>query len=90
MVRWTPNWTGFLAEAGNEPGTHKGDVTIVLDGMVENMTHVTCPSGALTVAAEAGTIHGLMVELASGRRLFLARPTVRAIIDAAPGAERTA
>ena len=75
------NWPAFLAEQGNQPGAHEGDVTIVLSAPVDGKSDITCPSDAVTVAAEQGTIHGLMVQL-EGRRLFLPAASVVAITDA--------
>jgi hypothetical protein len=75
------SWPAFLAEQGNQPGAHEGDVTIVLSAPVDGRNDITCPSDAVTVAAEQGTIHGLMVQL-EGRRLFLPVSSVVAITDA--------
>jgi hypothetical protein len=75
------NWPAFLAEQGNQPGAHEGDVTIVLSDPLDGKADITCPSDAVTVAAEQGTIHGVMVQL-EGRRLFLPVASVVAIADA--------
>jgi hypothetical protein len=56
-------------------------VTIALSAPVDGKSDITCPSDAVTVAVEQGTIHGLLVHL-EGRRLFLPVSSVVAITDA--------
>jgi hypothetical protein len=76
------NWPAFLAEQGNQPGAHAGDVTVLLSAPLDGANDITVPSDAVTVAAEQGTIHGLLVQLEGGRRLFVPISSVTAIIDA--------
>jgi hypothetical protein len=77
----TSNWPAFLADLGNQPGAQQGDVTIALAAPLDGKSDITCPSDAVTVAAEQGTIHGVLVQL-EGRRLFVPMSSVVAIADA--------
>lgn len=70
----------FLAEMGNEPGEQQGNVTVHLINPVEGKSEITGPSGALTVAAEAGSVVGIMVQ-AEGRRLFIPGTNIAGIVD---------
>lgn len=70
----------FLAEMGNEPGEQQGNVTVHLVNPVEGKSEITGPSGALTVAAEAGSVIGIMVQ-ADGRRLFIPGTNIAGIVD---------
>jgi hypothetical protein len=74
-------WAAHLAEMGNRPGKNRGDVTLVLIQPVENRAEWVVPSAAVTVAAEAGCLVGVQVELPDGRRAFFPGANVLAIID---------
>lgn len=81
-MKLTGFWHQFLAEMGNEPGQQAGDVTVHLVSPVEGMSTVTGPSGALEVAAEAGSFIGLLF-MVNGRRLFIPAANVAGIVDTA-------
>ena len=82
MVNMSSRWDQFLSMAGNAPGMDEGDVTVHLTAPVDGMSSFTCPSKALTVAAEAGALIGLSVVLEDGRHLFVPGGSVAGIIDA--------
>ena len=79
-------WHQFLGEQGNEPGTHKGKVTITLLTPVGGIGELTVPSAEVAIAAEAGSLIGLLVTLPTEngpRRLFVNGSNVAGIIDTA-------
>ncbi len=73
-------WHDFLAEMGNEPGAQQGNVTIHFVNPVDGAAGMTGPSGAVEVAAEAGSVIGVMV-LAAGRRMFVPVSKIAGIVD---------
>lgn len=79
-MKLTGFWHDFLAEMGNEPGAQQGDVTIHFVQPVDGAGSVTGPSGAVQVAAEAGSFIGVMVSV-DGRRLFVPSTNVAGIVD---------
>lgn len=80
MAHLNPSWAGILADLGNQPGLHSGDVVIELQGSEP----VVCDSDDITVAAEGGTIHGLLLAR-DGRRVFLPWHVVTSLYDAPEG-----
>jgi hypothetical protein len=75
-------WNRHLAEMGNRPGDHDGDVTVYLIQPVEGCGSWTVPSGNVAAAAEAGSLVGIALELPDGRRAFIPGANVLAVIDA--------
>jgi hypothetical protein len=80
MATLTGFWHGFLAEMGNKPGAQQGDVTVHLVSPVGGTSTITGPSGALTLAAEAGQFIGAMF-LIDGRRQFIPATNIAGIVD---------
>jgi hypothetical protein len=80
MATLTGFWHPFLAEMGNKPGAQQGDVTVHLVSPVDGVSHITGPSGALTLAAEAGQFIGAMF-LIDGRRQFIPATNIAGIVD---------
>lgn len=75
-------WHQFMGEAGNVPGTNKGDVVITLLQPIGGIGELTVPSNDVSVAAEAGNLIGLQVMLADGRRLFVNSGNLAGFVDA--------
>jgi hypothetical protein len=82
MAQLTGFYHEFLAELGNEPGQQQGDVTVLFVNPVDGAKEITGPSGALTIAAEAGSIVGVLVHL-DGRRMFIPGTNIAGIVDTA-------
>ena len=83
-------WHQFMAEQGNEPGQHQGKVTITLLTPVGGIGELTVPSNEVSIAAEAGSLIGLLVSLPTGagkRRMFINGGNVAGIIDTAAAEE---
>jgi hypothetical protein len=80
MAKLTGFWHEFLAEMGNKPGAQQGDVTVHLVSPVDGVSHLTGPSEALTLAAEAGQFIGAMF-LIKGRRQFIPATNIAGIVD---------
>jgi hypothetical protein len=81
MAHLSASWVQFMADIGNRPGAQQGDVLIELLSPVAGVQSITCPSSAVTIAAEAGQMVGLLV-FQHGRRLFIPAANVGAVIDA--------
>src|ERR1700733_11491086 len=75
-------WHEFAAQQGNAPGAQQGDVTVTFTQSVAGMEEVTLPSNDVSIAAEAGNIHGLQLVLEDGRRMFVMAGVVAGITDA--------
>jgi hypothetical protein len=75
-------WHQFMADAGNKPGAQQGDVVVTLTQPVGGVGEFTVPSGAVTIAAEAGQMIGVQAVLDDGRRLFVPAGNIAGIIDA--------
>lgn len=82
MAHLTGFWQKFLADLGNEPGEQQGNITVHLISPVEGMSSITGPSGALTIAAEAGSVVGAMMQI-DGRHLFIPAVNIAGIVDTA-------
>lgn len=82
MAHVATNWTDHIAQLGNRPGKHAGDVTVYLVQPVEGSRAWTVPSDTVTVAAEQGCLVGIQLTLADGRRAFAPGSNVLAIVDA--------
>lgn len=89
MAHLTGFWQKFLADLGNEPGEQQGDVTVHLISPVGGMSSVTGPSGALTIAAEAGSVVGALMQI-DGRHLFIPAANIAGIVDAEAREEKPA
>lgn len=81
MVFIALNWMEHLAQMGNEPGPHKGDVTILLVQPFEGQDQITLPSASVTLAAEGGDTVLYQLTLPDGRRLSLEPTSVMGIVD---------
>ena len=73
------NWLPLVARLGNEPGDHRGSVTVRL---ADGSTHKVA-SGELTVCAEAGNLIGLAATLSDGRSAFFPAGAVLEVADCA-------
>jgi hypothetical protein len=75
-------WHEFMAEAGNAPGSQKGDVVVTLMEPVGGVQEVTVASNDVTVAAEAGNLIGVQLVMPDGRRLFISAANLAGMVDA--------
>jgi hypothetical protein len=80
-MRVSTRWAELLAQFGNLPGTDAGSVTVHLNAPLEGRKTWELPSADCTIAAEAGSVVGLVLELDSGRRVFVPAGSVVAVID---------
>ena len=90
MAYVTTGWTKFLAELGDAPGDHQGDVTVYVTSLHGGESEFTLPSAAVTIAAEQGCLVRVALRLPDGRRMFVPGSNVTAIIagPASPPAGR--
>lgn len=86
-MKLTGFWQNFIAEMGNEPGAQQGNVTIHFVDPVDGVGSITGPSGAVEVAAEVGSLIGIMVSV-DGRRMFIPATNIAGIVDT-PKEEKT-
>ena len=86
MVYIAQNWLEHMAQMGNVPGPHQGDVTVYLVPPLEfeGSSQLTVPSSSVTIAAEAGDTMLYQIILPDGRRLTLEPTSVVGIVDARP------
>ena len=75
------DWLKLVAELGDEPGDHQGNVTVHVASFHTGETEFTLPSANVTIAAEQGGLVGVALRLTDGRRVFLPGSNVTAIID---------
>lgn len=79
------SWLKLLAELGDQPGDHKGNVTVYVTSLHGGESEFTLPSADVTIAAESGCLVGVALKLPDGRRMFVPGSNVTAIIDGSGG-----
>lgn len=79
-MKLTGFWQEFISQMGNEPGAQRGNVTIHFVDPVDGAGSITGPSGAVEVAAEVGSLIGVMVAV-DGRRMFIPASNIAGIVD---------
>jgi len=84
MVYVATNWTEQLAQMGNLPGAHLGNVTVLLVPplLFEGSSEITVPSANVILAAEGGDTVLYHIQLPDGRRLSLEPTSVVGQVDA--------
>jgi hypothetical protein len=77
------SWLGLVAELGDEPGDHQGNVTVYVSPSAAG-SEFTVPSADVKIAAEQGCLVGIQLTLADGRHMFVPGANVIAIVDGPP------